>query len=282
MTKIVSFINLKGGVGKTTTVVNIAAVLAQSGKSVLLVDLDPQTNATVSVIDQEQWDKRHKAGQTLYHLFNGMLNPNGKDGFDISKAIMKGVGDVDNLDLLPSSFYLVEIQDQIAGLDNFYVSPVDILHNAISPAIGEYDYVLIDCPPSLGVITLNGISISDYYVVPTIPDILSKIGINLIDGRIKDFKAKKPTCTVEFGGIIFTKVDKRTNLHASTKKELRSGGFKEAVFSAEITQRTGISEAPSDSKPIITSRAVAERSDKKEIYGMFEDVTSEFAKRIGG
>ena len=281
MTKIVSFINLKGGVGKTTTAVNIAAVLAESGKSVLLVDLDPQTNATVSVIDQEQWDERHKAGQTLYHLFGGMLGLDGAEGFDISKAIVEGVGGVDNLDLLPSSIYLVEIQDRISKIDNAYISHVDILHNAISPAIEGYDYVLIDCPPSLGVITLNGINISDYYVVPTIPDILSRIGINLIVDRIRDFKAEKTTCKVELGGIIFTKVDKRTNLHALTMRDLRSGDFKDAVFSAGISQRIGISEAPSDSKPIITSQAVEKRSDKEEIYGMFEKVTSEFVDRIG-
>lgn len=82
MTKIVSFINLKGGVGKTTTTVNIAANLADDGYKVLVIDLDPQTNATVSLIDQEEWQNCHENGQTLFHLFNDMLK--GNDEFDIN------------------------------------------------------------------------------------------------------------------------------------------------------------------------------------------------------
>jgi len=190
MTKVVSFINLKGGVGKTTTAVNIAATLARSGNSVLLIDLDPQTNATVSVIDQETWQSRHNEGQTLYHLFDDMLN--GTNHFSVSEAIMTGVGGVKGLDLLPSSLHLVEIQDAIPDMDNkAYVSHVDVVGNAISEVSGGYDYVIVDCPPNLGAITLNGINISDYYVVPTVPDILSKIGISLIVNRINNFKKKK-------------------------------------------------------------------------------------------
>lgn len=131
MTKVVSFINLKGGVGKTTTAVNIAATLADSGNSVLLIDLDPQTNATVSVIDQETWQSRHSEGQTLYHLFEDMLT--GSNNFDVGKAIMTDVGNVKGLDLLPSSLHLVEIQDAIPDMDNkAYVSHVDVVGNAIS------------------------------------------------------------------------------------------------------------------------------------------------------
>ena len=116
MPKIVSFINLKGGVGKTTVAVNIASILANTHKKrVLVVDLDPQTNATVSLIDQLTWQSRDAAGQTLYHLFYDMLN--GQSTFDINQAILKDVGGVSGLDLLPSSLELVEIQDQIPDMD---------------------------------------------------------------------------------------------------------------------------------------------------------------------
>jgi len=151
MKKVVSFINLKGGVGKTTTAVNIAATLAKLGKSVLLIDLDPQTNATVSVIDQETWRSRHDSGQTLYHLFDDMLN--GTTHFDIVKAIMKDVGGVPGLDLLPSSLHLVEIQDTIPDMDNkAYISHVDVVGNALAKVAEHYNYVIIDCPPNLGAI----------------------------------------------------------------------------------------------------------------------------------
>jgi chromosome partitioning protein len=280
MPNIVSFINLKGGVGKTTTAVNIAANLANSDESVLLIDLDPQTNATVSVIDQEVWQDRHDEHQTLYHLFDDMLN--GTERFDIDKAVMENVGGVDGLDLLPSSLHLVEIQDAIPDMDNkAYVSHVDVVGNVIAKISDNYDYIIIDCPPNLGAITLNGINISDYYVVPTVPDILSKIGISLILNRINNFKKKKKTCEIELGGVVFTKIDYRTNLHKSTMDELRSGKLKKYIFNAEFPQRISVAEAPIDSRPFLTSPTAKRKSDWKETMRIIKAITDEFVERVG-
>ncbi|HBQ5785142.1 AAA family ATPase [Klebsiella pneumoniae] len=275
MTKIVSFINLKGGVGKTTTSVNISAVLAKKGYKVLVIDLDPQTNATVSLVDQNKWQEVHDSGQTLYHLFNDRLN--GTNDFDINKAILKDVGGIKRLDLLPSSIHFVEIQDNIPDMDTkAYVSHVDVLGNTIEPIKEEYDYIIIDCPPNLGAITLNGISISDYYIVPTVPDILSKIGISLILNRIDNFVSKKTACKIELGGIIFTKVDYRTNLHKSTMQELRSGQLGNFVFDNEFPQRISVAEAPTDSKPFITSSIAQKKQDFYDTKAIIEAITNEF------
>ncbi|MCF5890303.1 AAA family ATPase [Aeromonas veronii] len=280
MTKVISFINLKGGVGKTTTTVNIAAHLADDGYKVLVIDLDPQTNATVSLIDQEEWQECHDNGQTLYHLFNDMLK--GSDEFDIDDAILTNVGNVKGLDLLPSSIHLVEIQDDIPDMDNkAYVSHVDVLGNIIEEIKGDYDFILIDCPPNLGAITLNGISISDYYIVPTVPDILSKIGISLILNRIKSFKRRKHSCKIELAGIIFTKVDYRTNLHKSTMRELRSGDYADDVFESEFPQRISVAEAPVDSRPFITSPTARRKSDYHETKAIISSLTHEFLLRTG-
>lgn len=278
MTTVISFINLKGGVGKTTVAVNTAAQLAREHrKKVLLVDLDPQTNATVSVIDQPTWRERHDAGQTLFHLFDDMLNS--KSRFDIGTAVMSNVGKVKGLDLLPSSLELVEIQDAIPDMDNkAFVSHVDVLGNAIDPIRSSYDYVVIDCPPNLGAITLNGISISDFYVVPTVPDILSKIGISLITNRIESFKKKKRSCQIELAGIIFTKIDRRTNLHNSTMKELRSE-YPDDVFKAELPQRISIAEAPVDSRPFATSTTARGKSDFDETLALFSGIAVELIER---
>lgn len=280
MTKVVSFINLKGGVGKTTVTVNVAATLAKKHKKrVLVIDLDPQTNATVSLIPQTVWQQRNDvAKQTLYHIFNDLLND--KKDFDINKAIIKGVSDIDTLDLLPSSLQLVEIQDSIPDMDNkAYVSHVDVLGNQLADVKKNYDYILIDCPPNLGAITLNGINISDYYVVPTVPDILSKIGINLILNRISDFKKKKRTCNILLGGIVFTKIDYRTDLHNSTMHELRVGDLSNYIFSNELPQRISIAEAPMDSLPFNMSPKAKSKRDWRQTNQLIEDVTSEFILR---
>ncbi|GFM53532.1 chromosome partitioning protein ParA [Pseudomonas cichorii] len=280
MTKVVSFINLKGGVGKTTTTVNIAATLATDGYKVLVIDLDPQTNATVSLIDQEDWQDRHDRGQTLYHMFNDMLK--GESQFNIDDAILNGVGDIEGLDLLPSSIHLVEIQDDIPDMDNkAYVSHVDVLGNIIENIKENYDFILIDCPPNLGAITLNGISISDYYIVPTVPDILSKIGISLILNRINSFKKRKHSCKIDLAGIIFTKVDYRTNLHKSTMTELRSGIYNEVVFKNDFPQRISVAEAPVDSRPFITSATAKRKSDFHDTKGIITTLTDEFLERVG-
>lgn len=281
MTHIVSFINLKGGVGKTTTAVNISAVLAKRGEKVLVIDLDPQTNATVSLVDQNKWQEVHDAGQTLYHLFNDRLN--GTNDFDIDLAILKNVGGIRGLDLLPSSIHFVEIQDNIPDMDTkAYVSHVDVLGNTIEPIKADYDYIIIDCPPNLGAITLNGISISDYYIVPTVPDILSKIGISLILNRIDNFVSKKTSCKISLGGIIFTKVDYRTNLHKSTMRELRSGNLGEFVFEKEFPQRISVAEAPTDSRPFITSKTAKTKQDFDETKAIIEALTDEFVEIIEG
>lgn len=279
MTKIVSFINLKGGVGKTTTSVNISAILAKKGYKVLVIDLDPQTNATVSLVDQNKWQEVHDAGQTLYHLFNDRLN--GTNDFDIDTAILKNVGGVKGLDLLPSSIHFVEIQDNIPDMDTkAYVSHVDVLGNTIEPIKEEYDYIIIDCPPNLGAITLNGISISDFYIVPTVPDILSKIGISLILNRIDNFVSKKTACKIVLGGIIFTKVDYRTNLHKSTMQELRSGKLGNSVFDNEFPQRISVAEAPTDSRPFITSAIAQKKQDFYETKAIIEAITNEFIECV--
>lgn len=279
MTRIVSFINLKGGVGKTTVAVNVAALIAQAfQRRVLVVDLDPQTNATVSLIDQHTWEQRHAAEQTLFHLFDDMLN--GKSRFNIRQAIMSDVGGIRGLDLLPSSLELVEIQDAIPDMDNkAYVSHVDVLGNALADVRSTYDYVIVDCPPNLGAITLNGINISDFYVVPTVPDILSKIGISLIENRIANFTRRKRTCQIQAAGIVFTKIDYRTNLHQSTMRELRSAKGSQ-IFANELPQRISIAEAPIDSKPFVSSPTAQKKSDWQETLALIQAVTQEFMQRV--
>ena len=148
-THVLSFINLKGGVGKTTTAVATAEILAQDHrKRVLIVDLDPQTNATVSLIKEDRWAEMDREGRTIAQLFIDKLNPQIPPKFDIERSIARQVSTINDgiakLDLLPSSIRLIEIQDRlpmIAMFNNYVERPIDILKNAIASILKAYDYL---------------------------------------------------------------------------------------------------------------------------------------------
>jgi chromosome partitioning protein len=251
MTNVISFINLKGGVGKTTSAVAIAEFLASElFHKVLLIDLDPQTNATISLIDEMTWEKQDKAGQTLSQLFKDKLE--GTTIFDINKAVLRGVsnlrGGIPNLDLLPSSLGLIELQDKLALIPGgtFYsVVPTNILSPTLAPILDQYTYVIIDCPPNLGIITLNGINISHGYVIPAIPDILSTYGIPQIINRIDAF-GKATKRDVRPAGIVITKYRKQSALHQATLKRLRNdsaSGKLPPLFDTVVSEAAKIAEA---------------------------------------
>jgi len=228
-THILSFINLKGGVGKTTTAVAVAEMLAQEErKHVLLIDLDPQTNATVTLISEEQWADMDRDGRTIAQLFADRLNPQNAPKFDVETAVARRVSTINDgiarLDLLPSSIRLIDLQDRIpmiALADNFTANPLEIVRSAIQPIIDRYDYVIIDCPPSLGTVTKNGLRISTGYIIPTIPDIVSTWGIYQIVDNVNRF-ANDIGRPIPALGIVGTKVQKN-NLHRRVMDDLRAG-----------------------------------------------------------
>jgi len=228
-THVLSFINLKGGVGKTTTAVAVAEILAQEErKRVLLIDLDPQTNATVTLISEDQWAEMDRDGRTIAQLFADRLNPQSSPIFDIEKAIARRVSTINDgiarLDLLPSSIRLIDLQDfipMIALSGNFTANPIEILRGALEPILERYDYVIIDCPPSLGTVTKNGLRISTGYVIPTIPDIVSTWGIYQIVDNVHRFEHDIGRSIPAFG-IVATKVQKN-NLHRRVMADLEAG-----------------------------------------------------------
>jgi len=281
MTKTISFINLKGGVGKTTSTVAIAEFLAEEHKKrVLVVDLDPQTNATIALITEDVWQEKDQKGQTLLQLFKDKL---GKTNvFNVEEAIIKGVsnlhGGIRRLSLLPSSLGLIEIQDQLALIPggSFYaVSPVNILKAALQPVLPDYDYVLIDCPPNLGIVTLNGISISTGYVIPVIPDILSTYGIPQILDRVEAFGKMSGTDVIP-KGIIVSKFRSQSKLHNSRVRQLRrqaDRGDLPPIFETVVPEAAQIAEAVDVGAAVQTLR-------QKYGYGNNYTVYSELAKEF--
>jgi chromosome partitioning protein len=247
-TTIIATINLKGGVGKTTTTVAAAEMLSgEFGKKVLVIDLDPQTNATVMLIGEEKWKELSDEEHTLARLFqDAMLEPNDRK-FDLEKTLQRkvsNVSDVRKLDLLPSSLDLIDVQDRLASMPSgkFYAAnPVDILKKATRPIIEDYDFVLIDCPPNLGIITLNGLRIADGYIIPTIPDVLSTYGIPQIVKRVRDF-GKEIGESLEPYGIVISKYRAQLKLHTNTMRRLRTSGDA-PVFDTVIPESGRIAEA---------------------------------------
>ncbi len=229
MAKVVSFINLKGGVGKTHITVAVAEFIAtEYEKRVLVIDLDPQTNATILLIGEERWKIQEDRGRTLHQLFRDRLERTKK--FNLQESIMRGVsnlrGGIPTLDLLPSSINLINIQDSLSLIPSgelYTTLPIVILKEAISDILPLYDYVFIDCPPNLGIITLNGLFVSDYYLIPTIPDILSTYGIPQILSRVAMFR-EKLNIRVRPLGIIISMYRANNILHKNTIRALRAKG----------------------------------------------------------
>lgn len=227
MTRVISVINLKGGVGKTTTTVGLAQILSvEFNKKILVVDLDAQTNATTMLIGEEKWMEVNKQKQTIAQLFYEGVYPRSEKIFDINRAILKGVSNIDGVklvDMLPSSLDLIDIQEEVIKAPRGIFSvirPVDLLDKSLRKIKQKYDYILIDCPPNLGVITRNGLKVSDVYIIPTVPDVLSTYGIPQIISRVNKF-SKELEKEIKPLGIVITKYREQSALHKRTVKELR-------------------------------------------------------------
>lgn len=257
---VTSVINLKGGVGKTTITLALAHFLAlEHGKRVLVIDLDPQTNATVCLINEDEWKTRDESGRTLYQLFADQVK--GSRRFDADSAIVRDVSNIGagvrGLDLLPSSLRLIKVQDrvtQVTDLETYERGPLFALRDALAEFLPYYDYVLIDCPPSLGVVTLNGLAISDSYIIPVVPDILSVLGIPPILDRVDHFGQ----CTrrnIRALGIVISKMRAQTILHNEMERRLREDFVDRRfppVFRTVIPESTRIAEAANVMAPLNT------------------------------
>ena len=248
MATIISTINLKGGVGKSTTTVAMAEIMsAEFRQRGLVIDLDPQTNATVMLIGEDRWKQRNDRCNTLAQLFKDALEEDpSRRLFDLSHTLLRGVSNVDEVhtvDLLPSSIDLIDVQDRLASMPQgqFYSNvPTDILRRATLPILDTYDYVLIDCPPNLGIITLNGLRISTGFIIPTIPDVLSTYGIPQIVRRVSDF-SNNIAEEIEVMGIVITKYRAQGSLHENTVRALRRNHI--PVYDSIIPERQALASS---------------------------------------
>ena len=225
--KIIVFANQKGGVGKTTTAVNVGAYIAEEGKKVLLIDFDPQGNMSSSV-----GADKDKPG--IYEVITGKLL--------LKDAIQETT--VRNLSIVSSNVNLAGANIELVDADRreFF------LKNTVHREIDNWDYILIDCPPSLGLLTINGLTAAQQVYIPMQCEYFALEGLSMLLTTV-DKVQKGSNPDLKLGGIIFTMYDSRTRLANEVVNEV-TGYFKEKVFKTVIPRNVRLSEAPSHSVPI--------------------------------
>lgn len=239
---------MKGGVGKTTSVVEIGTILAtEHSKKVLIIDLDPQTNATFSFMSVPDWEaiKDTATVADVLGMKKGFSTRSGT--FDINQAVISDVAGISGLDLIPSHIELTFLDlDLSAQTGREY-----ILSNQIKNLKKSYDFILIDCPPNLTLAPQNALVVSDYIIVPVVPEVFPSIGLPLLINRVNQLKQLLPTCKVDILGVIFTKVKSNTNIHSQQLDLIRKSNVALNIYSFQtiIPETVRISEAIAESKP---------------------------------
>jgi chromosome partitioning protein len=248
MAKVIALCNQKGGVGKTTTAINLATYLALSGKKILLIDIDPQGNAT-SGLGINKHDIKH----SVYHLLIDDADP---------RSIMIGT-QVPNLSLFPSNLNLTGAEVELVSA----IGREHKLKKALAGLLSDFDFILIDCPPSLGLLTINALSAANSILIPIQCEYYALEGLSQLVNTINLVKENiNPSLVVE--GVLLTMADYRTKLTNEVINEVKKF-FNEKVYTTVIPRNIRLAEAPGFGKPIAMY-------DKNSIAAQkYEDFTNE-------
>ncbi len=281
----ISLINMKGGVGKTSLTVALAEFMAIEHKlRVLVIDLDPQSNASACLMDLQKWKRANMRGQTIMRLFLDTFED--LKVFSPAETLVKkasNIGDgVEGLDLIPSGVELMDLQDSLLSVctNEGNQAPIYLLRDALEDMMPNYDIVLIDCPPSLGLITQNGLAISDYYLIPVIPETMSTHGIPQIVARINRFN-RQNGFQVQTLGLVTTRYREQNSDHALNLRVLRAGAQKKdytRVFDTIIHESAIAANAVDFRRPAGTLR---DKYGSGRPYQEYKELTEEVLRYVG-
>ena len=255
MTRTIAIANQKGGVGKTTSAINISAALATIGQSVLLIDLDPQANATSGVSVEPN-------NATIYEcLMERQL---------IKSAILPT--DIHGLHIIPSKGDLVGAEIEISNL-----ADRETILKSVVEGIQGHDYVVIDCPPAFGLLTINALVASSALIVPVQCEYYAMEGLGSLMGNVERIRDSF-NADLDLQGIVLTMYDSRINLSRQVQSEIR-GFFKEKVFQTVIPRNVALAEAPSHGKPVLSYNAAS--SGAKAYLDLAKEILANGKESIG-
>ena len=246
--KVFSFSQHKGGVGKTTTTATLGAALALKGNKVLVIDLDAQQNLTYSLLGNEPEN-------SIYESLTG-------------KAPLPVIPVNDNLDIVPASIELAKAEIDLSNR----MAREKILSNLLNPIKERYDYILIDCPPSLGIVTTNALVASDKLIIPMTAEVLPLKGLRMLDDVVREVK-NFVNPNLEIGGVLLTRFDKRKTLNMEILNSLYKS-FNGKVFETKIRENIALAETA------MTGKSIFEYAPKSNGAKDYMNLAEEFIKRF--
>lgn len=285
---IVAMINWKGGVGKTTLSLALADFLsAIHARNILVIDVDPQANASLSLLGNDAWEWAEEHKQTVAEVFAWARNSRATGppvrAIQLIRPISRTIGALGQLSVVASSPRLQEIEEKASQSDQAWRyssgSPYAVLQQSFLDIVREYDDVIIDCPPSTGMITLNALTLCSGYLLPAIPDHISTIGIPHIRQRIDEHSASlgKPiTCY----GTVINRFRRNNFVHQAKLEDLRNARYCEPVWHTIVPEVKYDNDTMSSDVGTMTLKA-RYGGGQNALYQAFESLAAEFLGRIG-